>query len=229
MGNNEPDVRSGMDVYDSNQDKIGTVDQVYPGGTTRAVETGSGVVGDEDAVGQGSGGGPGVLGNEAAVGQTPSVGGGPGVLGDEAAVGTTPSTGGGTGTLGNEADVSGTDQGITGNETSTGTTGGVLGDQDTANGPIELVVETVEVDVVAAEGGTSTGIPPDYEPNQYAGASGYFTVTQGGILGIGGSTLQIPLSAVMSVNPGQSVTLSVTKEDAEQLYSGQSQSTTGNP
>jgi sporulation protein YlmC with PRC-barrel domain len=43
-------------------------------------------------------------------------------------------------------------------------------------------------------------------------------VTEGGVLGIGGKDLYIPVDAIQSIQPGQSVTISCAKAQCESLY-----------
>lgn len=43
-------------------------------------------------------------------------------------------------------------------------------------------------------------------------------VTEGGVLGIGGTDLYIPFDAVQSIAPGESITLSCAKDQCESLY-----------
>lgn len=47
---------------------------------------------------------------------------------------------------------------------------------------------------------------------------GYITVIEGGILGIGGTHLWIPITAVERVEDGRHVTLSCTKSEASERY-----------
>jgi|SRR5579884_121446 len=219
MESGGPGVQPGMDVYDSNQDKIGSVGSVNPTGSSTGTVA-AGVSNEQRG---------GLLGDESAVGSSPGVGGGPGALGDESAVGRTPSVGGGTGTLGDESDVSDSDGSVMGSSPA--------GMPDMGAGDAgDLVVETIEVDVIPVnpgESGTITSDTGDYEPNPYEGMPGYFTVDEsaglGGLIGMHGKTLEVPYAAIMSVNPGQSVTLSVTKDEAERLYSREPQTPTMNP
>ena len=51
-----------------------------------------------------------------------------------------------------------------------------------------------------------------------SGGNGYFEVHHGGLLGIGGESLYIPFDVIASVDPGNSVTLSVTKDEAVNMY-----------
>jgi hypothetical protein len=49
-------------------------------------------------------------------------------------------------------------------------------------------------------------------------ASGYFSVREGGTLGIGGKDLYVPFAAVDDITRGDCLTLSCTKEEANRLY-----------
>lgn len=67
------------------------------------------------------------------------------------------------------------------------------------------------VDEARDETGTS-----GYESEGIAG--GYLHVKEGGLLGLGGKDLYVPMDAVQDVAPGDRITLAVTKEDAEQRF-----------
>jgi hypothetical protein len=47
---------------------------------------------------------------------------------------------------------------------------------------------------------------------------GYFSVHEGGVLGLGGKDLYVPFGAVDDCVPGECVTLNVTKDDAETQF-----------
>ena len=49
-------------------------------------------------------------------------------------------------------------------------------------------------------------------------ASGYFSVHEGGILGIGGKEIYVPFGAVDDLSRGECLTLNCTREDANRLY-----------
>jgi hypothetical protein len=82
-----------------------------------------------------------------------------------------------------------------------------------------------EVDVVAVEtlsSGGGYGTDTGYDATSAGtGGPGYFKESQGGILGIGAKDLYIPYDAVQSVQPGESVTLNVTKDQAGSMYANE--------
>lgn len=213
-------IQQGMDVLGSNGDKIGTVADVWAqpgtskgaeshGGADRAFGGGEGAMGDQSDVGfAGTGGGTGSMGQETEAPEA-SYGGGPGAMGEN------------TEAVASSGSASDSASGAANNVSSTG--GGVGGDTD-------VVVEVVEVDVLAANTGSSgqsmgnsgeilgEQIPPGYEANPYASSPGYFKVQQGGFLGMGATDLYIPFAAIRDIVPGKQLSLSVTKADADSRF-----------
>src|SRR5919205_2964564 len=78
------------------------------------------------------------------------------------------------------------------------------------------------MEVYAADGEKIGGVehvwPYVSDAPTHVTASGYFSVHEGGILGIGGKELYVPFSAVDDVTRGDCLTLSCTKEEANRLY-----------
>ncbi len=190
MFSNMADIDKGMDVFDLNGEKIGTVDEVYsslPGSST------------SQPASAGSGGGAGALGDESRVAQSPGHGG-RGALGDESRAGTTPP--GGSGALGNESMVGGNTEGAqtSGLDLSDLSAGPVSGEDE-----MIIVGEEVVIPISGETAGGGTG-------------ERYFKVDQGGFLGIGAKSLYIPFSAVQNVVAGDSVTLDCTKDECDARY-----------
>jgi hypothetical protein len=186
---NMANIDKGMDVFDINGEKIGTVDEVY-----------SSLYGSSanQPASPGSGGGAGALGDESRVNQSPGHGG-QGALGNESRAGTTPP--GGSGALGNESMVTGNTEAT---QTNDGTPAGINSVGESGVDEI-LVEEEVDIPVSAEMAGGATD-------------ERYFKVQQGGILGIGGKSLYIPFSAVQDVVAGDSVTLDCTKDECDARY-----------
>jgi hypothetical protein len=91
---NSEDIQKGMEVFDSNNTRFGSVAEVFSDGSAGSGTTtnwarsggGPGALGDEGRV-AGEGRGSGTLGDESRVVESPGREGGPGTLGDESRVG----------------------------------------------------------------------------------------------------------------------------------------------
>ncbi|HEX6509030.1 MAG TPA: hypothetical protein VF221_15485 [Chloroflexota bacterium] len=152
MTTNSFDIRQGMEVYSSDGQKIGKVDEVY-------APASSSMRGSPSSSGPTAG-----MPNDLAVEQVPS-----------------PGTGG------YSADTGYTDNTTSGFATDTGAS-----------------------QAQTSSAGTAT---------QTRGGTGYFKVSEGGVLGIGAKNLYVPFSAVDTVaTEDGSITLSVTKDEAENRF-----------
>lgn len=194
MNLNANNIEKGMDVFGSDGDKIGSVADVHStsgsGGTAGYGTSGSG---------QGMGNADVVVEEVDVVEVAPDYTASSGDMGTASAAGTGASSGSGTG--GGVAD-SGM-SGATGGGNTSGTTwnagsgsSGDIGATGTAN-----------------DQNTSPGYMPGGSTSD-----AYIHVEQGGILGIGAKDLYIPMSVVQDIDPSNCISLSITKQQADDSY-----------
>ncbi len=197
MNLNANNIEKGMEVYGSDGNKIGSVSDVHsvgPGGST----PGGFAAGGNISPSSGTGNSGFVVEEVDVVDVVPDYAVGGGDMGTAAAAGTGATGGPGLGGTVGAASDSGM-PGTTWNAGS-GSTGdiGAIGtahDQNTSPGYIP--------------GGTTPA-------TVYGG--GYLHVEQGGVLGIGAKDLYIPMTEVQDIDPGNCVSLSITKQQADVSY-----------
>jgi hypothetical protein len=207
MDLNVNNIETGMEVYDSAGEKIGSISEVYRhvgdlGSTQSTADTN--LVVEEVEV----------------IDDTPDYNSPQGVQAyDPAGV----ASAGYTGT----ADSSGA---IDSGWTAGGTTGSEMGTTGTAYGspPGSSSMSDYSTAPTGAgdTGGYSTAdtsvntiTPPYGEVGiPHASGGGYFKVHQGGILGIGGHDLYIPFNVVQDIDPGNCVSLTCSKAEADSMY-----------
>lgn len=190
MNLNANNIEKGMDVFGSNGVKIGSVADVHS------------TVGSGGTAGYGTGGSDQGMGNPALVVEevdvvevAPDYTAGSGDMGTASAAGTGASSGSGLGgTVGGASDT-----GATWNAGSGST--GDIGAVGTAN-----------------DQNTSPGYVPGGTTAATVGGGGYLHVQQGGILGIGAKDLYIPMSEVQDIDPGNCISVSITKQQADDNY-----------
>ncbi|MDQ2741792.1 MAG: hypothetical protein M3Z66_05790 [Chloroflexota bacterium] len=175
MNLNPSNIETGLDVFGSDGDKIGSITDVYhgTGGSTTTSDYGqSGSTGDTGDI---------------VVEEVDVYAVGP----DTGMESSVPSGAGTTETSGSMG------SGTTSNPTSPGTTWN----------PSATADQSSSMGTQAGVSGTST-----------ASDGGYIKVDQGGILGLGAKHLYIPISAIQDIDPGNCVSLNVTKQQADDMY-----------
>jgi hypothetical protein len=197
MNLNANNIEKGMDVYGSDGEKIGSVSDVHSGGsggdTPGGYAAGSSI---SDFSGMGNSGL--VVEEVDVVEVVPDYAVRGGDMGTAAAAGTGATGGTGLGgTIGGSSDLGTSDTTWNAGAGSTGDIGaiGTANDQNTSPGYVS--------------GGTTPA-------TVYGG--GYLHVEQGGILGIGAKDLYIPMSEVQDIDPGNCVSLSISKQQADDNY-----------
>lgn len=200
MNLNVNNIEKGMEVYGSDGHKIGSIAEVYHGtdgggmSGTQGMQNGDVVLEEVDIVeivpDDVTAGDSTAMGSAGTSGPGSTAGGTP-FTGTQAAAGTTVASG---------ATGSDNASGVTWNSGagSTGDIGavGTANDQNTSPGYVA--------------GGT--GVPTTMT------GGGYIHVEQGGILGIGSKDLYIPITEVQDIDPGNCVSLTITKHQADENF-----------
>lgn len=196
MNLNANNIEKGMEVYGSDGEKIGSVADVHSAGPGQDTSAGYAAAGStSDSPGMGTAGL--VVEEVDVVDVAPEYIPSGGDMGTAAAAGTGASGTGLGGTVGGASD-----SGMSGTTWNAGSgSTGDIGAVGTAN-----------------DQNTSPGYTPGGTTPVAAYGGGYLHVEQGGILGIGAKDLYIPMSEVQDVDPGNCVSLSITKRQADDNY-----------
>lgn len=202
------DIQKGMDVFDSTGEKIGSISDVYQnagiGGSGGAGTWGSGT---DAGVGD-------VIVEEIDVVSTPDYNAGGSSIGSTGGFGDTGTSDIGTGT-------GGFDTGSTGTSTydTTGTAGYGSGTDISGTGTGSAGTAGAYGSTASSGMGTAGGLGTSATGAGIGTmtSTGWFKISEGGILGIGAKDLYIPFSAVSTISP-DGVFLNCTKDQAEQQY-----------
>lgn len=184
------DIQDGMDVLDTGGAKVGKVSRIFSGQPmgSAASTTETGLTSFPDADTSGTYGTSGTANTYGDAGDSGSTGNDVGAFGMAEE---TVETGNIGATVGGSSDM-----GFTGSNTG-------------STGPANERFETT-----GALGGDADVAGATLTPSN----TKYFEVHHGGILGIGGTSLYIPFSAVEAVSPGDSVTINCTADEAAQQF-----------